>query len=157
MRQHQYLRAVLSSNYVSHRTLFLVGRMGIRRVVISVRIQIIVACGKLLEETVDLCKEGHDDFGNKVVGFSEEGVLYPEGSRGQMTQRLPREPIWALGHVFVILRAIEFGTIERMLTRAHATDGKLLEELHDFCGEGHPDIYLRVNKINTGNIWIPVR
>lgn len=140
MRQHQYLRAVLSSHDMPIRTLLLVGRIGIRRVVISVRVQIIVACGKLLEETVDLCKEGHDDFGNKVVGFAEEGVLYPEGSRGQMTQCLPREPIWSLGYVFVILRAVEFGTIERMLTRTYATDGKLLEEPHDFCGEGHPDL-----------------
>lgn len=140
MRQHQYLRPILASDYVSHRALLLVGRIGVNVVIVLVRIQIIVACGKLLEETVDLCKEGHDDFGNKVVGFAEEGILYPKGSRGQMTQCLPREPIWSLGYVFVILRAVEFGTIERMLTRTYATDGKLLEEPHDFCGEGHPDL-----------------
>ena len=93
MRQHQYLRPILASNYVSHRTLLLIGRIGVNVIIVLVRIQIIVACGKLLEETVELCKEGHGDFGNKVVGFTEEGVLYPEWSRGQM---IPREPVWQM-------------------------------------------------------------
>jgi hypothetical protein len=59
------------------RTLLLIGRIWVNVIIILVRIQIIVAYGKLLEEAVDLCKEGHDDFGNKVVGFTEEGVYTP--------------------------------------------------------------------------------
>ena len=58
LRNH-YLRAILPSHDMAIGTLLLISRIGVNVIIIFVRVQIVVAGGKLLEEAPDLCKEGH--------------------------------------------------------------------------------------------------